>query len=133
MNVEDLFAQSNDGLPENAKPKQSPLNSLKADLDIYKESIKDISVTLLEEGYTSYPIFVAHQHEVSIGELILDKNELGTSWTIQASSLEEFIERDLIKAERKDYFIKQFKPAEDYMCLFVVVPEGANFVFYPYA
>lgn len=133
MNVEDLFAQPGNGLPENDKTKPSPLTSLKADLDIYKDAIKEVSATLLEEGYTSYPIFVAHQYEVNVGELILDRAELGTSWTIQASSLEEFIEKGLVKEDRKDYFVKQFKPAQDYMCLFVVVPEGANFVFYPYA
>ena len=39
---------------------------------------------------------------------------------------------ELAKEDRKDAFIKKYKRAQDFMCLFVVVPEGANFVFYPY-
>src|SRR5690606_24777917 len=114
------------------KKEESPLKSLKVDLDFYKESIREISSELLAEAYTQYPIFVAHQHEVKVGEIILDRLELGTEWTIQASSLEEFLEIGIIKEEKKDAFIKRFKSPENFMCLFVVVPEGANFVFYPY-
>lgn len=110
----------------------SPLKSLKIDLDFYSESIKEISLEMIAEGYTLFPIFVAHQHEVNLGEVILDKHELNTSWSIHASSLEEFVDRGVIKEERKSQFEKRFKPADKYMCLFVVVPEGANFVFYPY-
>lgn len=132
MNVEDLFGPSGKGMPEDDNAKPSPLESLKADLDLYKDAIREVSVALRDEGYTTYPIFVAHQHEVSLGEIILDRAELGTSWTIHASSLEEFVERGIIQEDRKDYFINKFKPADEFMCLFVVVPQGANFVFYPF-
>lgn len=129
MNIEDLMARDA-GADDQANP--SPLKSLKLDLDFYKESIKEVATEMMAEGYTLYPIFIAHQHEVSVGEILLDRNELNTQWTIQVSSLEEFVDRGLIKEERRDHFIKNFKPANDYMCLFVIVPEGANFVFYPY-
>ncbi|MFD1772036.1 hypothetical protein [Sphingobacterium suaedae] len=130
MNIEDLMA----GDAKEQNPQQhSPLKSLKMDLDFYKESIKEVSTEMISEGYTLYPIFIAHQHEVSVGELLLDKDELNTQWTINVSSLEEFMERGLVQEERKTYFIKNYKPAADYICLFVIVPEGANFVFYPYA
>lgn len=112
--------------------KVSPLQSLKIDLDFYSDSIKEVSTDMLTEGYTLYPIFIATQHEVSLGEVMLNKDELNTKWTINASSLEEFVERGVIKAEKKAAFEKNFKKPEDYMCLFVVVPQGANFVFYPF-
>lgn len=129
MNIEDLMARDA-GADDQANP--SPLKSLKLDLDFYKESIKEVATEMMAEGYTLYPIFIAHQHEVSVGEILLDRNELNTQWTIQVSSLEEFVDRGLIKEERRDHFVKNFKPANDFMCLFVIVPEGANFVFYPY-
>jgi len=131
MDLQDLLLPpSEDGGDD--KKKDSPLKSLKVDLDFYKESIREVAVELLAEDYTQYPIFIAHQHEVKVGEIILDKTELGTDWTIQVSSLEEFLERGIIKEDKKEVFIKKFKKPEDFMCLFVVVPEGANFVFYPY-
>lgn len=130
MELQDLLGAQggDDGQPK----KESPLKSLKVDLDFYAESIKEIAVEIMAEGLSAYPIFIAHQHEVALGELILDKAELGTNWSIQASTLEEFVERGIIKEDRKAHFIKHYKKPEDFMCVFVVVPEGANFVFYPY-
>lgn len=121
------------GASDKEMKQNSPLKSLKLDLDFYRESIKEVAAEMMAEGYTLYPIFVAHQHEVALGEMLLDRNELNTQWSIQVSSLEEFVDRGIVKEERKDYFIKNFKSANDYMCLFVIVPEGANFVFFPYA
>lgn len=129
MDIEDLM-RGRDGV-ENTSTR-SPLKSLKIDLDFYSDSIKEVATEMVAEGYTQYPIFIAHQHEVNIGELLLDKVELNTQWSIHVSSLEEFLDRGLIKEERKNYFTKNFKNTNEYMCLFVIVPEGANFVFYPY-
>ncbi|MVZ66543.1 hypothetical protein GQF61_11790 [Sphingobacterium sp. DK4209] len=130
MDLQDLLNKQEG---DNQSPKaKSPLVSLKADLDFYKEAIQEVAVELMAEGYTLYPIFVAHQHEVDLGEVILDRAELNTAWTVHASSLEEFIEKGLIEEDKRAYFEKSFKPANEFMCLFVVVPEGANFVFYPY-
>jgi len=131
MELKDLLNQeSNNG--ESSQVKESPLKSLESDLKIYSDSIKEVAVEIMAEGISLYPIFVAHQHEVKLGELILDKDELNMNWTIQASTLEEFVERGIIHQEKKDKFIKQFKEPADFMCLFVIVPEGANFIFFPY-
>ena len=132
MDFQDLLYRQLEGEGQPNPSAPSPLHSLKADLDFYRESIREVSSEMMAEGYTLFPIFVAHQYEVSLGELILDKNELGTNWSINASSLEEFVDRGVIKEEKKGRFEKQYKSANEFMCLFVVVPEGANFVFYPY-
>lgn len=132
MDLKDLFRLPEEqGEGENPKT-ESPLKSLEADLKLYSESIKEVAAEILTEGISSYPIFVAHQHEVKLGEIILNKDELNTSWSINASTLEEFVEKDIIKKDKKDRFISQYKNASDFMCLLVVVPEGANFVFSPY-
>ena len=129
MELQDLINQSEDG---QSPKKESPLKSLEKDLKFYSDSIKEVSTEIVVEGLSAYPIFVAHQHEVKLGELILDKNDLGTNWSIHASTVEEFVEKGIIHPEKKDRFIKHFKDPEEFMCLFVIVPEGANFVFYPY-
>ena len=130
MEIKDLLDQESNR--ENNQEKESPLKSLEADLKVYSDSIKEVAIEIMAEGRSLYPIFVAHQHEVKLGEMILDKDELNTSWTIQASTLEEFVERGIIHPEKKDKFIKQFKEPGDFMCLFVIVPEGANIIFFPY-
>ncbi|MEN5234716.1 hypothetical protein OKW96_01200 [Sphingobacterium sp. KU25419] len=130
MEMEEWFGASRNS--EDESQKSSPLKSLKIDLDYYSDSIKEISLEIMAEGLSAYPIFIAHQHVVNVGEPILDHVELKTNWSINASTFEEFVESNIIKEDRKDAFIKKYKRAQDFMCLFVVVPEGANFVFYPY-
>jgi len=130
MDIEELLPQQ----PEENKSdkKVSPLVSLEKDLELYAESIKEIALEIVAEGISKFPVFVAHQHTVSIGEMILNKDELNTNWTIQASTVEEFIEKGIIKPELKELFLKTYKKPEDFMCVFVIVPEGANFIYYPY-
>src|SRR5438874_12585368 len=103
MNSEELLNNLNNGA-ENSKG-ESPLKSLEADLKLYNESIREVAVEIMVEGLSGYPIFVAHQHEVKLGELILDRHELNTEWSIQASTLEEFLERGVINKQLKQRFI----------------------------
>lgn len=130
MDIEELMPQQ----PEGGKEQQSksPLVSLEKDLELYADSIKEIAMEIIVEGISENPIFIAHQHTVSIGEVILDRKELNTEWTIQASTFEEFVEKGIITPEKKVLFLKSYKKPEDFMCVFVIVPEGANFIYYPY-
>jgi len=116
----------------NGRDKESPLLSLEIDLKLFNESIREVAVEIMVEGLSMYPIFVAHQHEVALGEMILDKDDINSDWSINASTLEEFMERGIIKKELKQRFIDTYKKPENFMCVFVIVPEGANFVFFPY-
>lgn len=119
-------------LNPNEKPKESPLKSLETDLVLYADSLKEVADDIIAEGLSKYPIFVAHQHEVSIGEIVIDKNEMATEWNIHASTLEEFLEVGIVKSDKEDFFKQNYKDPQKFMCIFAVVPEGANFVFYPY-
>ena len=129
MEPEELL---NDGLNNQENKKESPLVSLEADLKLFNESIREVAIEIMVEGLSRYPIFIAHQHELALGELILDRHDLHTEWSIHASTLEEFVEKGVIKAVLKERFIASYKNPNDFMCVFVVVPEGANFVYYPY-
>ncbi len=129
MDPNKLYPQQNQ---PSENQKESPLKSLEADLRFYNDSIKEVAIEVMVESISAYPIFVAHQHQVSLGEPILDKDELNMNWSIHASTLEEFVERGIIQPNKKELFIKNYKQAHDFMCLFVIVPEGANFVFFPY-
>jgi len=131
MDIEELLPQEPEGGKAEEK-KQSPLISLEKDLDLYADSIKEVAVEIMVEGISANPIFIAHQYVVNIGEVILDRKELNTEWTIQASTFEEFVEKGIIQQDKKALFLKSYKKPEDFMCVFVIVPEGANFIYYPY-
>lgn len=131
MDTEELFNKDR-GAEDKQPKKESPLVSLERDLKFFNESIREVAVEIMVEGLSLHPIFIAHQHEIKLGELILDRVELNTAWSIHASTIEEFTERGIIKPELKERFLTTYKNPNDFMCLFVVVPEGANFVYYPY-
>src|SRR5690606_16746824 len=104
--IEDFFNKNKNSASSSSdatQPKgRSPLVGLQKDLDFYKEAIKEVSEEIIQEGLSDYPIFIAHQHQVNVGEIILDREELGTGWTIHASTLEEFIEKNIIQEDRKE-------------------------------
>jgi hypothetical protein len=129
MEPEELLNENKDS--EGPK-KESPLLSLEKDLKFFNESIHEVSLEIMLEGLSNYPIFIAHQHELALGELILDRYDLNTEWSIHASTLEEFMEKGVIKEILKERFLSTYKNPNEYMCVFVVVPEGANFVYFPY-
>jgi len=129
MDPEELLNENNN---DKAKA-ESPLLTLETDLKFFSESIREVAIEIMVEGLSQYPIFIAHQHELKLGEVILDRHEFNSEWSIHASTLEEFIERGVIKKELKERFISSYKSPDKYMCVFVIVPEGANFVYFPYA
>lgn len=132
MESEELLNNVGGDNEANKAKKVSPLVSLEKDLSFYADSIKEVSVDIMMEGISVNPIFIAHQHEVALGEIILNRAELNTNWTIQASTLEEFIQKGIIHPDKKEQFLKTYKKPESHMCVFVIVPEGANFIYYPY-
>lgn len=129
MEPEELLNEDRNG--EQPKGK-SPLVSLEKDLKFFNESIREVALEIMVEGLSNYPIFIAHQHEIALGEMILDRFDLNTEWSIHASTLEEFVEKGVIKEILKERFINSYKNPNEYMCVFVIVPEGANFVYFPY-
>lgn len=111
---------------------EAQLTQLRGELILMKESIKETALEVIAEGYSNYPIFIAHQEEVKIGEVILDKADMATVWSISASTYEEFEEKKLLSPEGAKLFKEQFKDPKQFICLFVVFGQSARFVFVPY-
>ncbi len=115
----------------NEKP--SYIDSLQKDLDLFKEPIMEASISIVDEGVSDYPVFIASKELFPIGELILDKEELQTNWSIFASTAEDLIKAGIIQVDKARFFITQYKPVKEYICLFVVASETeAGFIFVPY-
>jgi hypothetical protein len=108
------------------------LNSLKQDLVFYNDPIFEVSNEILTNEISNNPIFIAHMGKLGIGELILDKEELDTNWSIQVSTLEEFTKIGIIQKEKVQEFKASFKDPKKHMCVFLFTKEGASFVYFPY-
>lgn len=108
------------------------LETLKDDLAFYSDMIKEVSNEMIKEGFTAYPIFVAHQHEVKLGEVILNRADFARDFHINATTLEELIEKKLILQERKNEFILNYKNPKSNMCILLITSSGAHFIYVPF-
>ncbi len=104
---------------------------LEEDLQDYASTMEKAQQAILDQEVSKYPIFVVHQHEVEMGVLLIDGNNLGLLWSVHASTLEEFVSKQIIQPEKIDSFTQVYKDTNQYFCCFVLSELGANFIFLP--
>lgn len=102
---------------------------LEAELLPYNTVLGKASDAITNEGVSNYPIFVVHQHQVDIGIPIIEKEKTSGNWSINASSLEEFVTKNIISTAKLEPFKDVFKPPSQEICLFVLSEIGATFIF----
>lgn len=92
----------------------------------------EASDTIQAEDVSQYPIFIAHKNEVeSIGIALADKDKVKGNWSVNASTMEQFIEKGIISAEKTDSFKTIYKDPKKYICIFTLSELGADFIFLP--
>lgn len=103
---------------------------LEKELGSYKKIMSKAADSILDQEVSKYPIFVAHQHEVEIGISILNE-DVPSKWRIHASTLEEFVSKQIIEPEKIDSFKTIYKSPQSHCCVFVLSELGAKFIFLP--
>lgn len=104
---------------------------LENELKPYREVLKRASEAMRDNEVSNYPIFVAHKNELEVGLVLIDKNMKGFKWTINVSSLEEFVAKSIVHPEKIEDFKKVFKDPDSHICFFVLSELGAQFVYIP--
>ena len=104
---------------------------LREEMKPYAKALAQAAVIILEQDISSFPVFVVHQHTLDIGINIVDKEKVEGNWSVNASTLEEFVTKQIIAPEKVDDFKFVYKNHEDELCLFVCSELGANFIFLP--
>lgn len=105
--------------------------ALERDFKIYKKALREASEIIRNENISNYPIFAAHQGLLEMGIPIIKKNEAGGKWNINASTLEEFVTKNLIYNEKVDDFLKDYKDPDEFICIFILSELGATFNYFP--
>ena len=103
---------------------------LEHELDIYRKLMTQATDLILNQDVSKYPIMVAHQQELEIGIPLTDEKHSG-SWKIHASTLEEFVQRQIIFPEKIEEFKSNYKDITLFICVFVLSELGAQFIFLP--
>jgi hypothetical protein len=116
------------------KEKQVKLRMLEADIKNFGDEFKIAAATIVNENISNYPIFVAHQYSATLGIPLLSQEESNSNWSFNATTLEELATKTIIAGDKIDNFraLYKSKSNEEYVCIFVLEEESAEFVFYPY-
>jgi hypothetical protein len=104
---------------------------LQTELKPYVNAMGQAADIIREQDVSKYPIMVAHQNEVTIGIPLIEKEKHQGSWNVNASSLEEFVTKNIVFNEKVDEFIDNYKDPDLQICVFVLSELGANFIFLP--
>ncbi len=105
---------------------------LEEELRSYRKVLGKAADTIIDERVSAYPIFVVFKGVAELGIPLVKEEEVAGRWSVNASSLEEFVAKRLIREDKVDDFKAVYKDATEWLCLFVVDDEGgAKFVFLP--
>ena len=96
------------------------------------DQLKEASYQIRKRGFSDYPIFVLAYTEVELGLLLIGAEELSNRYSYKASYMQEFVDRKLIGEESVEAFKENYKNADEYCCLFVLLGDFSGFVYVPY-
>lgn len=108
------------------------LGKISSDFALVADLLKESSYQIRKRGFSDYPIFPVSMQEIPVGQILIEQGKLGNSWNYYASFLDEFVQRELVDREKEQEFIKSYKDADEFCCLFVIDGDFTNFVFIPY-
>ncbi len=97
----------------------------------FKNKMAQAAQTIVEQDISKYPIFVAAKQTLELGIPLILQGEIIEGWAINASTLEEFYAKQLIRTEKVDDFRALYKKHIGELCIFVLDEDNANFIFMP--
>ena len=108
---------------------------LQSDIKKYRSVLREAATTVVDENVSNYPILVAYAGGdsdkvpgVFVTEILTDRDLI---WTINVSTLEELVAKQIVGRERIDPFRKVYKEHADEFCFLIIDAAGARFGFVP--
>jgi len=109
------------------------LGTISKDFVVVADTLKEASYQIRKHGFSDYPIFpIGKEKGLPIGKLLVDKFEVAIDWFVNASYLDEFVQRELIEESKVGQFKQSYMDPDEFCCLFVVDGSFMNFVYIPY-
>ena len=108
------------------------LGTISEDFIKVVEILKEASYQIRKRGFSDYPIFPISKDELVIGQVLVGKQEMSTTWNYNVSYLDEFVQRELVEKSKVDDFEKSYRDPDEFCCLFVVDRDFIKFIYIPY-
>ena len=106
---------------------------LQQDIQPHRPLLDRAAMTVRDEGVSNYPIFVAYAGAdtekvpgIFVTEVITDRELV---WTINVTTLEELVAKQVIDRARVDPFRKVYRENADGSCFLIIDGAGARFGF----
>ena len=110
---------------------QEILAGLEGDIKLVKEPLKETITEIIKQGFSNFPIVIAHQVEIDIADKVIDKSLFNTAFHFSASTLEVMVAKGIIMEDKKSAMQAKMKEGKDAACILLLHPEVMKFVFYP--
>lgn len=104
---------------------------IEKELKVYNHIITQAKQTILDHEVSKYPIFVASKSKIELGVSLIDREKTTAIWSINASSLEEFVAKNIIDPAKIENFKQTYKNVDTYNCYFIVSNIGNQFAYLP--
>lgn len=108
------------------------MGAISADFLKVADLLKESAYQIKKRGYSDFPIFPISKAPSPVGQLLYEKEMMKTDWDYYVTYLDEFLQRQLIDADKEEEFKNNYKDPEEFCCLFVIEKDFTNFVFIPY-
>ena len=110
------------------------LKTIQTDFITCHVFLRKVSGIMRKDKITKYPIFVVMENEstLDLGVPIIRSEEVGTTFTFNASHLEDLVNKDIISAEKTKQFIDNYKHPDNYCCVFVALEAQSSIIYIPY-
>lgn len=107
--------------------------ALEQEFKVYVPVLQQAGDVIRDENISNYPIFAAHQGSLEMGIPVIEKHKHGGRWNINATTLEEFVAKNVIFTDKVDEFLKSYKNPDEFVCIFILSELGATFNYFPVA
>jgi len=98
----------------------------------YLKMLREASRTIIDQDVSNHPIFIFYTDDIELGIELVNAEKVNGNWSVNASTLEEFVAKRLIEDAKIEAFKKSFKDPQEFFCLFVVAADqSAQFIFVP--
>ncbi len=108
------------------------LGKISSDFAKVSDMLKEASYQIRKREFSAHPIFPVSETEIPIGQILINRGQIGNTWNYYASFLDEFMQRELVDPKNEEAFKQSYKDPDEFCCLFVVDGDFTNFVFIPY-
>jgi hypothetical protein len=98
---------------------ESQLKSLEAQLGELNDFLLEVSTDMVDGKFTEHPLYV-------------DRDEFGFPFSINATTIERFLELGILQKERLGAFLKAYGNPKSRCCVFLMVAPVPQFVFHQF-